>query len=178
MTVAFSTPTLMTERLTLRGFKPSDADPFVSAFTQDRMQYAGGPMTPKLAWRHFVSNIGHWVANGFGMFIVTWRGEDRPLGIVGHWYPLGWAEKEVGWVLFDDADEGKGIAQEAAQASLDQAFGPLGWDTAVSYIAPENTGSIKLAERLGATLDPEAPKPETTSPCLIYRHPKPQGRVA
>lgn len=171
MSVQFATPTLQTARLTLRGFRASDAEAFVAAFAQDRMQYAGGPMTPKMAWRHFTANIGHWVARGFGMFIVTAKGSDTPMGIVGHWFPHGWAEREVGWVLFDANDEGKGYAFEAAEACVDHAFGPLGWDTAVSYIAPENAGSIALAERLGATLDPDAPKPETSAPCLIYRHP-------
>lgn len=175
MTVTFATPTLETERLTLRGFKPSDADVFVAAFGEDRMQYAGGPMTPKLAWRHFVANIGHWVTRGFGMFIVTSKTDDTPMGIVGHWFPHGWAEREIGWVLFDEAHEGKGYAAEAAKACIDYAYTTLGWDTAVSYIAPENTGSISLAERLGATLDLNAPKPDTTTPCLIYRHAAPEA---
>ena len=173
MSVTFATPTLETERLILRGFKASDADVFVAAFAEQRMEYAGGPMTPKLAWRHFAANIGHWVARGFGMFIVTRKDDDTPLGIVGHWFPHSWAEREVGWVLFDADHEGKGIAREAATACIAHAFDTLGWDTAVSYIAPENAASIALAERLGATLDPDAPQPETTYPILIYRHPNP-----
>lgn len=170
MSAVLTTPTLQTERLILRGFKPSDAEPFVAAFGAQRMQHAGGPMTPKLAWRHLAANIGHWTLRGFGMFIVTLKDNDAPIGIVGHWFPLGWAEREVGWVLFDDAHEGQGYAFEAAEACLDHAFHTLGWDTAVSYIALENAGSIALAERLGAQLDARAPKPETTTPCAIYRH--------
>ena len=77
------------------------------------------------------------------------------------------------WVLFGAAHEGQGIAREAATACIAHAFDTLGWDTAVSYIAPENAASIALAERLGATLDPDAPQPETTYPILIYRHPNP-----
>ena len=40
----------------------------------------------------------------------------------------------------------------------------------VSYIDRENAASIRLAERLGARLDPDAARPEGDD-CLVYRHP-------
>ncbi len=175
MSVVFQTPTLETERLILRPPKPSDAPTFMAFYATERSQYTGGPKTARRAWDFFGTEIGHWVMNGFGMFVVTLKGDDTPLGIVGHWYPHGWAEKEVGWVLFDAAHEGKGIAREAAEACVAYAYDTLGWDTVVSYIAPENDASIKLAERLGAKLDANAPKPESSGPCLIYRHPIPEA---
>ena len=172
MTVTFETPTLTTERLILRGPKASDVDAFMAFFATDRSIYVGGIKNSRDAWNFFGTEIGHWVMNGFGMFMVTLKGDDAPLGIVGHWYPHGWAEKEVGWVLFDAAREGKGYASEAAAACVAYARETLGWDEVVSYIAPENVGSIKLAERLGATLDADAPQPASSKPCLVYRHPK------
>jgi len=65
----------------------------------------------------------------------------------------------------------KGIATEAARSSLHHAFEVLGWATAVSYIAPGNDRSVRLAEKLGALRDRDAkgPTPET----LVYRHPNP-----
>jgi len=177
MTVSFQTPTLETERLILRAPKPSDSDAFIKAYAADRMKWAGGPKTAKEAWRLLGLEIGHWVLRGFGMFVVTLKGEDHPRGIVGHWFPHGWAEKEVGWVLLNPEDEGKGIAREAAETCLAHAFGPLGWDTAVSYIHPDNAASISLAERLGAKLDADAPLPEVDGPCLVYRHPRPEGML-
>lgn len=167
-------PCLETERLILRDIRPEDSDAFVDYFCSDRAAYTGGPMTPKAAWRHLAANIGHWALRGFGMFSVTLKGSDKSLGIVGHWFPHGWAEREVGWILYDATNEGKGIASEAARACIAHAFGPLGWDTAVSYISPENENSIRLAERLGASLDPNAPKPDTTTVPLIYRHRRPE----
>lgn len=165
-------PTLTTDRLRLRGFQPADWPAFSEYFGSDRAVFTGGPMLPKTAWRHFATNIGHWAVHGFGMFVVTHRDDDAPLGIVGHWYPHGWAEREVGWVLFDKDSEGKGIAREAAEVCVAHAYQSLGWDTVVSYIAAENAASIRLAERLGATLDEAAPQPDTTAPCLVYRHPR------
>ncbi|MBW4709287.1 GNAT family N-acetyltransferase [Roseobacter sp. YSTF-M11] len=169
------TPTLQTDRLILRGPKPSDVDTFMAFYATERSQFTGGPMTPRQAWNFFGTEIGHWVIHGFGMFVVTRRGSDAPLGIVGHWYPHGWPEKEVGWVLFDAASEGQGIAREAAEACIDHAWHVLGWDTIVSYIAVDNHASVALAERLGATLDPEAVQPKPETPGLVYRHPRPKG---
>lgn len=172
------TPVLTTERLTLRAPAPQDAEAFVAYYGTERSRYTGGTMKPRMAWNFFCTEIGHWAVHGFGMFTVTRTGEDRALGIVGHWYPHGWPEREVGWVLYEG--EGQGIAAEAARACIDHAFGPLGWDTVVSYIAPGNTRSIRLAERLGATIDPETtpPTPIFEDPigpaALVYRHPAPE----
>ncbi|MEL6451617.1 MAG: GNAT family N-acetyltransferase [Pseudomonadota bacterium] len=166
------TPVLTTQRLTLRAPHAGDLAAFMAYYATDRAQYTGGPMTERQAWNFFGTELGHWVLNGFGMFTVTRTGDDRALGIVGHWYPQTWPEKEVGWVLFDPKDEGQGIAAEAARACIDHAWTVLGWDTIVSYIAPENAASIRLAERLGARLDPNAPPIPGGKPNLVYRHPK------
>lgn len=174
MSVTFSTPTLETERLILRGPKPADAEAFVAAYAEPRMQYAGGPKPKREAWNFFGTEIGHWVMRGYGMFVVTLKGDDTPLGIVGHWKPNTWPETEIGWVLFSDAYEGKGYAFEAANACIDHAWHVLKWDTIVSYIDPGNAGSIKLAERLGAALDEAAKKPSADYETLVYRHPKPE----
>ncbi|TMV69267.1 GNAT family N-acetyltransferase, partial [Thioclava sp. BHET1] len=82
--------------------------------------------------------------------------------------------REMGWSLWSAEGEGRGYAREAARAVIAHAFGPLGWDTAVSYIAPDNARSIALAERLGAIRDDSAAHPGDT-PCLVYRHPKPEA---
>ncbi|MEO0380118.1 MAG: GNAT family N-acetyltransferase [Pseudomonadota bacterium] len=165
-----NTPTLTTERLTLRAPQPQDAPAFMQFYSTERSQFTGGPMTPRQAWNFFATELGHWVMNGFGMFTVTRHGDDTALGIVGHWYPHTWPEREVGWVLFDPASEGQGIAYEAAQACLTHAYDTLHWDTIVSYIAPANAASIALAERLGAQRDASATPIPSDKPCLVYRH--------
>ena len=175
MSVHFSTPTVETERLILRAPKPSDAEVFTAYYATERAEFVGGPMEDRQAWMFFGTEMGHWVMRGFGMWVVTLKGNDAPLGIVGHWYPHGWPEKEVGWVLFDAKDEGKGIAFEAAKASVAYAYDTLGWDTVVSYIAKPNVRSVALAERLGAVLDKDAQQPKPDGePCLVYRHPRPE----
>lgn len=165
-------PTLETKRLILRGPKPEDAEAYMRFYMSERAQYVGGPKTKRAAWDLFCVVMAHWVMRGYGMFVVTLRGTDAPLGIVGHWFPETRPETEVGWVLFSDEHEGKGIAYEAATACVDHAWNVLNWDRMVSYIDHGNARSCALAERLGATLDPDAEEPGTH--CHVYRHRRPQ----
>ncbi|MFK7762041.1 MAG: GNAT family N-acetyltransferase [Roseobacter sp.] len=164
-----------TDRLILRKPQLSDVDAFMAFYASDRSQFTGGPMTPRQAWNFFGTEIGHWEMRGFGMFTVTEKGSDRALGIVGHWYPWGWPEKEVGWVLFDSTSEGKGIACEAAKACINHAWRVLKWDTIVSYIAQGNDASVALAKRLGAALDETVQLPNPEKPGFVYRHPRPEA---
>lgn len=167
-------PTLTTDRLIMRAPAARDLEPFVEFFTSDRAEFVGGKRTPDVAWRLFASEIGHWHITGCGMWTVTMNNDDTPLGLVGCWYPGDWPEREIGWLIWQNA-EGKGIAQEAAKAARDHAYSVFGWETAVSYIDQKNTRSIALAERLGATHDPKATFPRGHNG-LVYRHPAPKAR--
>ena len=162
---------LTTQRLRLR--KPSAADwPAFQTFAMsDRSKGIGGPYSHRHAWRRFAAEVGHWDILGYGMFTVTQIGDDTPLGLVGPWFPDGWPEREIGWIIYEHA-EGKSIAYEAAQACIRHAFDTLGWATAVSYIDENNHRSRALATRLGAIHDPAAAVPYPQNPCMVYRHPK------
>ena len=169
------TPVLQTERLTLRAPAPRDADAFVAFYQSERAKFVGGPKTAREAWNFFGTEIGHWAIRGYGMFTVTRKGDDAALGIVGHWYPHGWPETEVGWVLFDETVEGTGIAFEAAKAVVDHGWNALGWTEMVSYIDHGNDRSVALAERLGAYLDPDAAAPAKEQGIWVFRHPNPEA---
>lgn len=173
-----ATPVLETERLVLRA--PVAADyPVWEAFAgTERARYIGGPYSPRLAWRSFGHMVGHWVMRGFGLFVITRRGSDRPLGAIGPWFPKGWPEAEISWSIWDAEAEGQGIAFEAAARARAFAYQTLGWSTAVSYIDPPNARSIALAERLGARRDPLATPLEIDdhdTPILVFRHPVPES---
>lgn len=166
-------PTLETERLILRGPNSRDLEPFIEFYGSERSKFAGGPKSRHQAWRSFAAELGHWQIHGFGMWSITAKGSEAALGAVGLWYPEGWPEKEIGWMLWPEAER-KGIAFEAAIAARRHAYGTLGWTTAVSYIHPQNARSIALAARLGAKRDPEAAFPGD-GPCHVYRHPAPEA---
>ncbi|WP_102226314.1 GNAT family N-acetyltransferase [Acidimangrovimonas sediminis] len=169
-------PVLETERLILRAPDMRDWPAFEAFMTSDRSRFVRPPeVDRRLAWRAFGHWVGHWILRGFGQFILEDRATGASLGAVGNWYPEGWPEREVGWMIFAPEAEGKGYAAEAARAVLGHTFGTLGWNTAVSYIDPENAGSIALAQRLGATLDPAARTPHPEESLLVYRHAGPEG---
>jgi len=161
---------ITTERLQLVQPGPDHVEPWMAFFTSDRARWIGGgtKIDRPSAWRVFASVIGHWSLRGWGTFVITDRDSGATLGGVGPWFPLGKPEKEIGWTLWSPEHEGRGIAREAAQATLTHAFRDLGWDTAVSYIHRDNAPSIALARRLGATHDAAAAclLPED----VVYRH--------
>ncbi|HVB11381.1 MAG TPA: GNAT family N-acetyltransferase [Bacillota bacterium] len=65
-------------------------------------------------------------------------------------------ELEIGYLLLQ-AHWGKGLATEAAMAWRDHGFS-LGRNRLISLIDPANTPSIRVAERVGMTLDHETAK--------------------
>ncbi len=166
--------TIETARLILRQPVPRDVDAAVAFYVSERAQYSGGNVPMSHAFRNFASILGHWQIRGFGLWAITTRDSDAILGLAGPYYPHGWPETEIGYVLFDGA-EGHGFATEAARATITDARSRLGWGEIVHYISPENARSIAVAERLGATLDPQAATPGHGKPCLVYRQPKPEA---
>ena len=157
MTVTLSpTPVLETERLVLRAPQAADWAAWRDFFLTERGQWIRSMSnpTPKDAWRTFAAVTGHWVLRGWGMFVITKRGTDQGVGIVGPWMPEGWPEAEISWSLWAPQAEGQGYMTEAAHAVIAHAFHDLGWTTAVSYIDPNNIRSTALAQRLGATPRP------------------------
>lgn len=165
-------PIVETERLILREPRAEDGAAFIAFVTSERARYVGGPMGPEQAWRAWATQIGHWVARGFGEWVVTRRGEDRFLGLVGCWRPEPWPENEIGWSVTAEA-EGRGYAREAALAARAYAYAQYGWTTAVSYIDPANTRSLALAERLGCVRDAAADRPDPED--VVMRHPAPEA---
>lgn len=179
MTVTLTgTPVIHTKRLILRAPEPWDAAPFCAFLGSDRARFVGGTTEPGRAWRAFGTILGHWVLRGFGPFTIvradSRTGAERAIGMAGPWFPDTWPEHEIGWMLWDDAHEGQGLAAEAAAAVRDHARTHLGWATAVSYIDLENARSIALAERLGAVRDPDAAVPPAHPDggvLGVWRHP-------
>lgn len=163
-----SVPSLATERLTLRGWREGDFDGYSVLMSEERTKFVGGPISREESWRKMASIAGHWLLRGYGTFVIELRADASFCGYCGPWFPYGFPEPEIGWAV-SAAAEGKGIATEAARVALHHAFQTLGWQTAVSFIAIDNTGSIRVAERLGAYLD------GTTEirgkMCQVWRHP-------
>lgn len=166
-------PVIETARLILRAPAPRDAERYVAAHIEERAAWVGGNAGAETAWRSFAMLAGHWILRGHGRWAVTHKDDDSCLGVVGCNFPEGWPEPEIAWFVFPEA-EGQGIAREATLAALDHAWRILGWQSAVSYIHPDNARSIRLAERLGAVRDDAADRPMPELGTLVFRHPAPE----
>jgi len=143
-------PILETERLILR--PPTTEDlPAWNAFHSDPevMKHLGGVQGPELTWRSVCGMAGAWTIEGFSMFSVIEKSTGAWVGRLGPWRPAGWPGTEIGWGLARSA-WGKGYATEGASAAMDYVVDILGWSEIIHTILPENTGSIRVAERLGS----------------------------
>ena len=161
------TPVITTERLTLGMPNDSHTVAAIAFHGSQRAADLGWSEPSHATWRHVAAMAGHHALRGFGPFVAECDGET--VGIFGPWFPLGAAEPELKWTVWNPAFEGKGIAFEAASACRDYSRDTLGWTKAVSYIAPTNTRSASLAARLGAAKDGQwqTPSGKTVD---VWRH--------
>jgi RimJ/RimL family protein N-acetyltransferase len=166
-------PVLETERLHLREWRESDLSAFAEFWADEATaRFVGGICTREDAWRRLAMYMGHWALRGYGMWAVEDKASGHLAGYCGPWNPEGWPEREIGWGLLK-AFHGRGYATEAARRARDFAYRELGWPTAVSYIAPENAASQRVAARLGAVF--ERPGELRGHPVGVYRHPSPSA---
>ena len=142
-------PVLHTPRLLLRVPEMADFERYAGMFADADTHHIGGPLLRADAWRRFLQMPGAWFTQGFGMFSVIEKSTGRFVGQAGPWQPDGWPGTEVGYALHPEG-RGKGYAVEACTAAIDWAFEALGWEEVIQSIAPANTPSQKVAERLGA----------------------------
>lgn len=143
-------PEVETERLRLRAFGPADLEPFAAMMADPAVaETVGGVQSREDAWRTMAMFAGGWSLSGFGVWAVERRADGAFLGRCGLWEPEGWPVTEVGWALVRSA-WGQGYATEAGRAAMAWGFEHVpGLDRIGSVIAPGNTRSIAVAERLG-----------------------------
>ncbi len=164
-------PRIETDRLILRMPRPSDTSPYAETLADPiRSKYIGGPYSYDDAREELHYLEADWATAGLGGWCVELRHTGRFAGVVAINNPQHFPEIELGWT-FQAFAEGFGYAREAVTPMRRYAFDEIGLKTAVSYIDPQNTRSIRLAERLGASLDKKARTPDD-DPCLVYRHSK------
>lgn len=143
---------LETARLRLRPIDPErDFEPGWREVHADieRCRHIGGVLSPAMAWRSMCLVIGHWHARGYGFLSVEDKAGGAWVGRVGPWFPEGWPEPEIGWVI-SHRHRRRGYAVEATTAVMDWVFDDLGWSRVTHLIAPGNTASIAVAETLGS----------------------------
>jgi RimJ/RimL family protein N-acetyltransferase len=147
--------TLRTDRLQLRMFRPDDLEAYAAMCADPEvMRYLGDgkALSRADAWRQMAMILGHWQLRGFGLWAVEERASGDLVGRIGFFQPEGWPGFELGWML-RRASWGKGYATEGGRRALAHAFTELGRTHLISLIRPTNQASIRVAERLGQSLE-------------------------
>ena len=148
-------PELLTDRLRFRAFQQRDLDAYAAIVADENVtRYLGDgrPLTRADAWRQMAIFNGHWTLFGFGIWAVEHRESGALMGRIGCFKPEGWPAFEIGYVLGRQF-WGSGYATEGAAAALHFARAECRPERIISLIRPDNTGSIRVAERLGGRLD-------------------------
>ncbi|MFF0275591.1 GNAT family N-acetyltransferase [Streptomyces sp. NPDC094447] len=145
---------LTTARLSLRLFVPGDADDLYAyqslpgvarylyrpAHTRERSEEVAAERATQTSW----------VAGGDKLALAVCR-RDEP-GLLGEvsltLADARAAQAEIGWTL-DPGHQGQGYATEAAAALAGFAFETLGVHRLYARLDVENTGSVRVCERLG-----------------------------
>jgi RimJ/RimL family protein N-acetyltransferase len=145
---------LETERLRLRWFREDDFEAYAKICRDPEvMRFIGGQLNTDIeVWRQMAYFMGHWHFRGYGLWAVEEKITGKMVGRIGFFDPIGWPAFELGWTLGRES-WGKGYATEGAQRALAYAFTELDRDHVISLIAPANTASAKVAERLGETIE-------------------------
>lgn len=145
-----------TERLILRTWDEPDCDRFYEIMNnREVLRHLGGVQSPE-HWREAYDRLcGYQRDFGHTFWIVEDKASHEILGFCGMkrvntpdapealtgMPEIGWRLRESAW--------GKGIAKEAAIASLDLAFGRFGYDRVIAMTTAANTDSQGLMIRLG-----------------------------
>jgi RimJ/RimL family protein N-acetyltransferase len=147
------TPTVETERLTLRPFRDDDLDAYFAILDTPEVRaslHIPPDFDPTAAWFQMAWWQGMWTLRGWGQWAVELKSTGELIGRAGTNWPArpDWPGLEVGWT-FDPAHWGQGYATEAGEASVRWAFATHDVDELVSCILSENTASQAVARRLG-----------------------------
>lgn len=144
-------PTIATQHLFLRQFVESDTDTLHQVFNEDDiLKYFPNPAPPareKIA-KLIQAQINHWKEHGYGWWAVEPLGDQRLIGWAGLQYLPDTDETEVAYML-SKSFWGRGLATEAAIASLEFGFGSFPFESIVGITHPDNLASQRVLEKSG-----------------------------
>jgi RimJ/RimL family protein N-acetyltransferase len=85
---------------------------------------------------------------GFGRWGVVYKPDDRVIGFNGLKYLGDLEEVDLGYRFLPEY-WGRGIATESSLAIVRYGFESLGLERIIALVLPDNTGSIRVLEKIG-----------------------------
>ena len=149
-----------TPRLILRQFKESDVESLLS-FQSDpevmRFSIKGPATREDIQTKYLPSCWKRYSRDGLGQWAVVRKSDGICVGECGICAQEVDGERafEISYRMRRDC-WGIGLATEAAQACRDYGFKQAGLRRLISIIEAENTASIRVAEKIGMTLEKRA----------------------
>ncbi|TPG08477.1 GNAT family N-acetyltransferase [Sphingomonas oligophenolica] len=143
-----------TERLALRPWREADKPRFRAIInTPAMMTHFGGPTTDDALDALIDAQIAGQRDDGFSMWAVDWRASGEPIGICGlrrahHAGSPVFGMLEAGWRIAE-AYWRRGVAREAAMASINWGWAHTDDAAIVAYTSPSNEPSWRLMQKLG-----------------------------
>lgn len=144
-------PSIVTERLTLRGFCPADLDRLaviLGAPIVMRYMPGGKPLQRRRTEGSLCKILKGWERRGYGRWAVIHNADQRLIGWCGLEY-LPEIDETAVVCLLDSPYWNRGLATEAVHASLRYAFEELGLGRVVGLAHTENAASRRLMEKNG-----------------------------
>ena len=145
-----------TARLIHRAFRPEDA-PAVLALNSDPevMRYTAEPLlTSEAEALERIVNYPDWDTVGYGRWACVLKDTDEVIGFCGLKYLDDLDLVDVGYRLRREF-WGRGLATEAARASVAFGFDTIGLERIEGHALPENTASHRVLEKCGLRPDGE-----------------------
>ncbi|MFP2909895.1 GNAT family N-acetyltransferase [Pyxidicoccus sp. 3LFB2] len=145
-----SRSTLGTQRLRLHRVTPAHTDGFAALYAKPEVMrhLTGKPRTREESVAHVAKMMGHWEAQGFGLFAVTLHEAPDVIGRAGLCYLEDTGLVEIAY-LFDTPLWGQGLATEVGRELLRWGFEELGLERIVGVANLENVASQAVLRKLG-----------------------------
>ncbi len=149
-------PIVETARLRLRAHRLEDYTDCLALWGDIEVtRFIGGkPLSGEEVWARILRYAGHWSMLGYGYWVIEEKASGLFVGEIGfadfkrQIVPSFDGIPEIGWALSPWA-QGKGFATEALRGAViwgDEKFGPI---TTGCLINPDNSASIRVAEKGG-----------------------------
>lgn len=147
---------LQTERLSLRKMAPDDAEFIVELLNDSSfLRFIGdkGVRTTEDARQYILTGpMDSYERHGFGLWLVELKGSKTPIGICGLLKRDSLSDVDIGFAVLPQY-RSKGYAFESAAAVMDHARNVLGLRRVVAITNEDNTGSIRVLEKIGMSFD-------------------------